>query len=117
SVAMFEESRIHDPALRPVMNRIKVSENPEFTRAFPKAMMNRIEIVARDGKRHAAEGRYPRGHEHNPMTDAEVEQKYHVLCDAALGKERSDRLLGTLWALEREANISEVLDLVQVANV
>jgi 2-methylcitrate dehydratase len=116
SLAMFEEARIHDPGLRPLMRRIKVSENPQFTRAFPRAMMNRIEIVTRDGARHVAEGRYPRGHHHNPMTDAEVQRKYHALCDGALGRRRSDELLGALWALEREPNVSRVLDLVRMAD-
>jgi len=58
SLATFEDARIRDPSLRPLMNRIKVSENAEFTLAFPRAMMNRIEIVTRSGQRHVEEGRF-----------------------------------------------------------
>jgi hypothetical protein len=50
------------------------------------------------------------------MTDAEVQRKYHALCDGALGRRRSDELLGALWALEREPNVSRVLDLVRMAD-
>jgi 2-methylcitrate dehydratase len=115
SLAMFEEARIRDGALRPLMNRIKVSENPEFTRAFPGAMMNRIEILTRGGARHVLEGQYPRGHLENPMTDAELEHKYHALCREALGTARSDALLNALWTLERAPEIGPVLELVRVA--
>jgi 2-methylcitrate dehydratase len=115
SVAMFEDARIGDPGLRPLMNRIKVSENPAFTRAFPRAMMNRIEIVTRNGERHAAEGQYPKGHLENPMTDVEVEQKYHALCREALGRSRSDALLDALWTLERAPEIGPVLERVRIA--
>lgn len=114
SLATFSDERIRDPGLRPLMNRITVSENAEFTRAFPRAMMNRIEIVTRDGQRHVAEGRYPKGHLENPMTDAEVEHKYHALCRDALGRTRSDELLQALWALEHEPQLGRVLDLVRI---
>ena len=96
------------------MNRIKVSENAEFTLAFPRAMMNRIEIVTRSGQRHVEEGRYPKGHLENPMTDAEVDQKFRALCHGPLGKSRSELLLAALWTLEQQAGLGDVLDLVRI---
>jgi 2-methylcitrate dehydratase len=114
SLATFSEARIRDPALRPLMNRIRVSENPEFTRAFPRAMMNRIEIVTRGGARFVEEGRYPKGHLENPMTDAEVEQKYRALCEEALGKARTEELLEALWRLERAPQLGRVFELVHI---
>jgi len=114
SLATFEEARIRDPKLRPLMNRIKVSENPEFTRAFPRAMMNRIEIVTRDGKRLVEQGQYPKGHLENPMTDAEVEQKFRALCRGSLGEKRSEALLETLWALERQDGLGKVFELARI---
>jgi 2-methylcitrate dehydratase len=91
-----------------------VSENPEFTQAFPRAMMNRIEIVTRSGERHVEQGRYPKGHLENPMTDAEVEQKYRALCSDALGESRSEALLDALWTLERQRELGKVLELVRI---
>ena len=114
SVATFDEARIRDPKLRPLMNRIKVSENPDFTQAFPRAMMNRIEIVAQNGARHVASGRYPKGHAENPLTDAEVEQKYRALCKGLLAEERTDALLDALWKLEAAPALGTVLELVRI---
>ena len=114
SVATFDEARIRDPGLRPLMNRIKVSENPEFTRAFPQAMMNRIEIVAKSGERYVASGRYPRGHAENPLSDAEVEQKYRALCKGLLPDARCEALLNALWRLEEAPAIGSVLERVRI---
>lgn len=114
SVATFDEARIRDPKLRPLMNRIRVSENPEFTRAFPRAMMNRIEIVTKSGRRLVEEGRYPKGHFENPMTDAEVEAKYRVLCRGLLPDEQAQALLDALWQLEREPELGKALGLTRV---
>ena len=110
SIATFDEARIRDPGLRPLMNRITVSENDEFTKAFPGAMMNRIEIVSKSGGRHVAEGRYPKGHLENPMTDAEVETKYRALCEGLLPEARAAALLESLWNLEREPELGKVLE-------
>ena len=96
------------------MNRNKVSENPEFTQAFPRAMMNRIEIVTRSGERYVEQGRYPKGHLENPMTDAEVEQKYRALCRGPLGESRSEALLDALWTLEHQRELGKVLELVHI---
>lgn len=114
SVATFDEARIQDPRLRPLMNRIKVSDNAEFTRAFPRAMMNRIEIVTKSGQRHVAEGRYPKGHVENPMTDAEVEEKFRALCRGLLPADRSEALLKTVWNLERQPDIGKVIERVRL---
>jgi 2-methylcitrate dehydratase len=114
SVATFDEARIRDPGLRPLMNRITVSENTQFTQAFPRAMMNRIEIVAKSGERHVAEGRYPKGHLENPMTNAEVESKYRALCRGLLPEERIEALLEALWDLERQPELGTVLELTQI---
>ena len=114
SVATFDEARIRDPALRPLMNRITVSENAQFTEAFPRAMMNRIEIVAKNGERHVAEGRYPKGHLENPMTNAEVESKYRALCRGLLPEARIEALLEALWDLERQPELGTVLELARI---
>lgn len=114
SLATFDMERIRNPGLRPLMNRIKVSENPEFTGAFPRAMTNRIEIVTKTGQRLIEHGRYPKGHFENPMSDAEVETKYRGLCHERLSEERSESLLSALWGLDREGEIGKVLELVRI---
>jgi 2-methylcitrate dehydratase len=43
---------------------------------------------------------YPRGHARNPLTDAEVEAKFHSLADAVLSRERADLVLRSWWRLD-----------------
>lgn len=114
SVATFDEERIRDASLRPLMNRIKVSENPEFTRQFPRKMMNRIEVVTKSGERHVEQGSYPKGHVENPMTDAEVEEKFRALCRGLLLADHYEAILSAVWDLEHAQDISKVLELVRI---
>jgi 2-methylcitrate dehydratase len=112
--ASFTLERIRDPKLRPLMNRITVSENPEFTLAHPGALMSEIEVITRSGERFVERSSYPRGHRHNPMTDQEVSAKFLGLCQEVLPLQKSQAALETLWRLEEVPDIGQVIDLFQL---
>src|SRR5882724_4712456 len=109
--ASFEPKRYLDPNLRPLMNRIRVAENPELTRRFPQELSSRIEVTTRSGRRFTERADYPKGHAHNPMTDADVETKFRDLSADALGAVQAARALETLWRLDEVSRIGAVVDL------
>src|SRR5262249_11166398 len=110
--ASFEPARYLDPSLRPLMNRIRVAENPEFTRRFPGELVSQIDVTTRSGQRLAARAEFPKGHARNPMTDADVETKFHDLAIDALGATRVNAALQTLWRLDEAPRAAAALDAV-----
>src|SRR5438132_4488749 len=52
--ATFAPSRIQDPALRQLIKKLTVVEEPEFTRRYPAESCTRIEVTTTDGRRAAA---------------------------------------------------------------
>jgi 2-methylcitrate dehydratase len=111
----FSDERIRDPALRALMQRIRVAENKDYTREFPGKLMTRIEVTTRGGERVSALASYPKGHAKNPMSDADVEAKFADLSHELLPAGRRTTLLQALWNVERAANIGAVLELSSVA--
>ena len=112
TIDSFQDQRILDPALRPIMKKISVSENIEFTRNFPKLLQARVSVTTNDGKVHVAEGNYPKGHEYDPMTDEEVELKFRELCLREMSDENTESLLDTLWHLEDAPNLNQIMNLM-----
>jgi 2-methylcitrate dehydratase len=110
----FSEARIRDPRLRQLMQRIKVAENPEFTREFPSKLITRIEVVTRSGQRLVETAAYPKGHAKNPMSDEDVSGKFAELSGGLLKAGRRDALLQALWDIDQVADIGRVIDLMQV---
>ena len=108
--ASFEPQRYLDPSLRPVMNRIRVAESPEFTRRFPHELGSQIDVVTRSGQRFTARAEYPKGHARNPMTDDDVETKFRDLSLDVLGVEQVNAALQALWHLDEAPRSSAVLD-------
>ena len=113
--ATFAPSRIQDPALRPLIKKLTVVEEPEFTRRYPAEACTRIEVTTTDGRRMAAETSHPKGHHRNPLTDAEVEAKFRGLASRALGRERCDRVLVEAWSLENAATLDGLFESLIVA--
>jgi 2-methylcitrate dehydratase len=112
--ASFEPQRYLDPGLRPLMNRIRVAENPEFTRRFPQELVSEIAVITRAGRRLTERAEYPKGHARNPMTDADVDTKFRDLSAGVLGPAQVDAALHALWRLEAMDRIGAVVDLFTV---
>ena len=108
--ATFAPLRIQDPALRPLIKKLTVVEEPEFTRRYPAESCTRIEVTTTDGKRVAAETSHPKGHYRNPLTDGEVEGKFRDLASGALGVEACDRVLAEVWDLENSATLDRLFE-------
>jgi 2-methylcitrate dehydratase len=108
--ATFAPSRIQDPALRSLIKKLTVVEEPEFTRRYPAESCTRIEVTTTDGRRVAAETSHPKGHYRNPLTDSEVEGKFRGLASAALGAEGCDRVLAEVWDLENAATLDRLFE-------
>lgn len=94
----FRPERIADPALRPIMQRIHVTENPTYSAAFPAAPRSRITVTLRDGQSRDLFTDYPPGHWRRPLTDAQFFDKFEKLTknqpDQGLIAEIRDLALG-----------------------
>jgi 2-methylcitrate dehydratase len=108
--ATFAPSRVRDPALRPLIKKLTVIEEPEFTRRYPAESCTRIEVTTKDGRRLAAETSHPKGHYRNPLTDEEVESKFRGLASGALGVEGCDRVLAEVWDLKNAATLDRLFE-------
>lgn len=117
TVDTFSEERIRDQSLRSLMNRITISENPQFTRQYPAAMVSEMEVVTKSGKRYVEQASYPKGHVRNPMTDADVQSKFEEMCRGVLQPDQRQKTLDALSALKDVKDIGEVLDLVRIRDL
>ena len=108
--ASFERTRYLDPALRPLMNRIRVTANPEFTRRFPMELVSEITVVTRDGQRLVERADFPKGHTRNPMSDADIGTKFRDLSSDVLAPTQVATALEMLWSLEKADRLEPMLE-------
>ena len=115
--ATFSPSRVQDPALRSLIKKLKVVEEPAFTSRYPAESCTRIEVTTTDGRRLTAETSHPKGHYRNPLTDEEVEGKFRGLASGALGVEGCDRVLAEVWDLENTATLDRLFESLVISRL
>src|SRR5262249_16287247 len=69
-----------------------------------------VEITLADGTRRMAGRDVPHGHHDDPMTDAEVREKFAMLAGRKLAPARAAHALDLIWNFERCARIDDLFD-------
>jgi 2-methylcitrate dehydratase len=119
----FTAERISDPALRPIMRKITVTENPAFTDEYRRSRSTsdvheggllarprtKITVTRRDGAQLIEELTYPKGHAENPMTTADIDEKFRSICAAVLPDTDADSLVGAWWAIGKQPDIRRLM--------
>jgi 2-methylcitrate dehydratase len=100
TIAAFEEATYRDPALRPLMAKIRVHRDEEVEAIYPRVVSMKVKATTKDGATITIFPRDPLGHTNNPMKDEDITSKFRQCADAALGKERTAAALERWWNIQ-----------------
>jgi 2-methylcitrate dehydratase len=114
SDAIFAPVRFSDPRILALADKITVAEDPTFTRAFPAKFPCHVEIRLRDGSTRAASLEVPHGHHDDPLTDAEVAEKFTALAGRNLASAQLVRAWDMIEKFERCSRIDVLFDALTV---
>jgi 2-methylcitrate dehydratase PrpD len=80
---------------------------------YSDAIVNRADVLAimKDGTRKHLFIEHAIGSLQRPMTDADLEAKFHVQTDAVLGKAKIDALIVAAWKMVSIANVNDLTKL------
>ena len=112
--ASFTPERVRDPALRPLIAKMTIDEDKDFTQRFPQESNCRMEVTTVSGQRLVAHTAYPKGHRCNPLSDADVEAKFRRLAEAVLAEQQCSTALELLWRVESLPNLQALFDILVV---
>ena len=110
----YEDPYLHDERLLALVARVRAIHSPEADLHEKDYNLCDFELVLKTGERKAVRVEYHRGHFKNPMTDAEMEEKFRSLARKHLAAERVDALLRQLWALEDIPRAGALIEMTKV---
>jgi 2-methylcitrate dehydratase len=113
-VSSFNDEAVRDPALRPLMQKIKVIPDDAIEALLPAKVLIRVVATTQDGGQHTVEVENPLGHPANPMQDRHIEEKFMALAEPALGKDRSRTALESWWRVKDAQHIRVLMNLVDI---
>lgn len=111
----YSGRNLTNPGNLSFVNKIKVEEDKDFTAMYPRnGMPNRVTVTEGGGRETTAEVIIPRGHPMNPMSKADVEEKFLRLAKANLEVGDAKRVMSRLWKIEEEKDLGEMLAQLQL---
>ncbi len=105
-VATYTDRAIADEEVLALAGRVRY-EVEEFE-TFPRALPGGIRITTRDGRTREARLPYQRGGPDNPMSAAEVIEKFNTNASLALGADEVERLRETVLGLSEQQDLHEL---------
>ena len=92
----------------------KTPREPFVPRPFLDSAWENVELPIDCGQTLTRRVDHACGNVNNPMSDEQVETKYHNQADPVLGRERAAALLRWCWGLERAAKLDALTELMEV---
>ncbi len=103
---MFTDKKVQDPQMVALRKKVKAKVVPGY-----KDTEAKVTITAKGGGKYSAYVDTPKGDPRNPPTDKELESKFRSLAPSVLPKPRVDRLVETIWSLEKLGNVRQLIRL------
>jgi 2-methylcitrate dehydratase len=105
----YENPYLSDAKLLDLVSKVKCIPSDEADKVEKEYNLCDLELVLKSGQKKIVRVDYHRGHWKNPMSDAEMEEKFRGLASRHLSTQRTDALLKQLWALENVTNVGELV--------
>ncbi len=112
--SQFTMAKIMDPAIRAQLQKVKVVADPEIEKVFPALQRVGVKITTTDGRVFEKTMDFPKGDPRNPLSDREIEEKFHALAEPIMGAEQRKRLIEAIWNLEKQKSVTELMEMMAV---
>ena len=103
--AQFTPEKYSDPRVLGLIDKVELVGDPSLDRYRPAGIS---EITLKNGRTLKARVDHPRGHARNPMTDAEIVEKFESMAAPYMAGERRKKIIDTIFALEQIEDIGEL---------
>ena len=110
----FQPERFKDPKIWKFLENVKVKRNAELSALYPGAVANIVDVELVDGRRLTRRVDYPMGHAKNPLKDSQVEEKFDVLVEPMLGRDRARKIIQVAWKLDEAKNVDELMRSIEM---
>ena len=109
----FKESRLADPLVASLMQKIKVNASADLCALYPESAPSRVRVRMESGDVLTGEVRYPKGHARNPLSDAELNIKFRRIFKEQGRAAQGEAALQALWAFDQAGDINDVFALLR----
>ncbi len=104
----FTPEALRDPAINALRRRVRVAEDPELTKVFPRLKPARVTLTLKDGRRATCACDSARGDFRRPYTSKEIRGKFAELAGLVLRPGGPDEVEGLVHRFEEVEDVGEL---------
>jgi 2-methylcitrate dehydratase len=108
----FDNAHLKDERIWALLPKIKVVDEPEFDALFPATQSSQVTITTTRGETFTRRVDYAKGDPRDPLSDEEIEAKFHSLAAPLLSEARRAEVVEAIWRLEGVDNIGSLMALL-----
>lgn len=94
--------------VRAISKVVKIEHDPSLDHLYPEKMPSIVEVVTTSGKKLSCCVDYRRGDPQNPVSDKDIEEKFHALTADHLSKQRAKKICNAVWNLDGMRDINQL---------
>ena len=95
-----------------IYKKVKVIEDLGMTKAYPNIVPCRLSIRVRGGQVTESAINYPKGHEKNPVSDKELQEKASSLFEEHLGSNGANAAIDAIWRIDQAPTVGPMIQLL-----
>ena len=111
----FTDAAVADPARQALADKVTCVADPECTEIFPQQFPAVLTAELADGTVVRERVPYNRGGPRNPLSEAELTQKFTANARRSISEEDAARLAERTWRLRTDGDLSQVTDMIRLA--
>lgn len=108
----FHEEVINEPAVQEMLKKVEIIADPELNKLYPEKFPAQVTITARNGNTYRHDVYSPKGDANNPLTAGEIQDKFRMLCEGPIAKDRCEKIIEEIMGLESVADVRELAALL-----
>jgi len=102
----FEATGARDGVMSALLSNTRVTVEQDLTDMYPAAWPARVAVTLRDGKVLRGASKFPRGNPENPVSTAELEEKFVRLVGPRYGDAVAERALAVVRSIANRADMA-----------
>lgn len=107
-IQQYSEQKIKDQRVLDLAKKVKITRDPTLPRGVSCAMNIRM----KDGAEYESQVDYPKGSVQNPMTDAELKDKFRTLAQLRVSSNKAQKIINKVQSLDEVNDMAEVCSLL-----
>jgi 2-methylcitrate dehydratase len=110
SYSSYETENFTDPVVVGLIDKITVLPEPSMADKYTEGGVS--EIITNDGRRFEKRIETPHGFYHDPLTDAEIEEKFIDMASQYMPEKQINKIIETVWNIDKIDNVRDLAKLM-----